>query len=154
MSSAGVLTGATRLQFQQSPGQTSTSMKVFGSTAASLGLLGVVLGAMGAHAWRPRLEALGSVENWQTAVLYHLVHAVALFALCSGESRLVSHWARWIALAWTAGIVLFSGSIYLLSLGGPRWLGPVTPLGGVALVSGWALAAIGLQARPPAPRLP
>jgi uncharacterized membrane protein YgdD (TMEM256/DUF423 family) len=65
-------------------------------------------------------------------VLYHLVHAVALLAL--------PNWV-WVGRCWIAGIVLFSGSLYWLSLGGPRFLGPVTPLGGLAFLLGWALAA-------------
>jgi uncharacterized membrane protein YgdD (TMEM256/DUF423 family) len=104
-------------------------------TAAVLGAAGVTLGAFGAHGLRARLtpEQLGS---WQTAVEYHLLHAVALLALglyASATDRSVGVPAG----LWTAGIVLFAGSIYGLVLGGPRWLGPVTPLGGLCLILGW-----------------
>ena len=104
-------------------------------SAALLGAIGVLLGAFGAHGLRARLtpEQLGS---WQTAVEYHLLHAVALLALAlyaSAAERSVGLTAG----LWTAGIVLFSGSIYGLVLGGPRWLGPVTPLGGLFLIFGW-----------------
>jgi uncharacterized membrane protein YgdD (TMEM256/DUF423 family) len=104
--------------------------------ASSLfGLTGVVLGAFGAHALRDTLVAHGSTGTWETAVLYHLVHAVALLGL--GLARPAAPWLGRAALAWTAGIVLFSGSLYLLALGGPRWLGPVTPLGGLGFITGW-----------------
>lgn len=104
--------------------------------AAVLGVLGVVFGAFGAHALRARLtpEQLGS---WETAVHYQLFHAVALLALglfgaATGRPLGVAPWL------FAIGVVCFSGSIYGLVLGGPRLLGPVTPLGGLALIAGWA----------------
>lgn len=100
--------------------------------AGLLGFTGVALGAFGAHALRETLAAGGHTATWQTAVLYHLVHAVALLAFPSG---------KWPGRCWIAGILLFSGSLYWLSLGGPKILGPITPLGGVALLTGWALVA-------------
>lgn len=100
-----------------------------------LGVTGVVLGAFGAHALRDTLAAHGSASTWQTAVLYQLVHAVALLGL--GLARPAAPWLGRAALAWTAGILLFSGSLYLLALGGPKWLGPVTPLGGLGFIAGW-----------------
>jgi len=104
-------------------------------SAALLGAIGVLLGAFGAHGLRARLtpEQLGS---WQTAVEYHLLHAVALLALALYAST-AERSVGLTAGLWTAGIVLFSGSIYGLVLGGPRWLGPVTPLGGLFLIFGW-----------------
>ena len=103
--------------------------------AACAGVLGVGLGAFGAHALRDRLppELLAA---WQTGVLYHLIHSVALLALAlfaSATGRSVSL----PALLWCAGIVLFSGSLYLLAGAGQRWAGPVTPLGGLCLIAGW-----------------
>jgi uncharacterized membrane protein YgdD (TMEM256/DUF423 family) len=100
--------------------------------AGLLGFTGVALGAFGAHALKDTLVANGTTSAWQTAVLYQLVHAAALLALPSG---------RWAGRCWVAGIVLFCGSLYWLSLGGPKILGPVTPLGGVAFLLGWALVA-------------
>jgi uncharacterized membrane protein YgdD (TMEM256/DUF423 family) len=103
--------------------------------AAALGSLGVALGAFGAHALRGRLppELLAA---WHTAVQYHLVHSAALLALglyASATGRSV----RLPAGLLTAGIVLFSGSLYLLAGAGQRWAGPVTPLGGLCLIAGW-----------------
>ena len=110
--------------------------------------MGVVLGAFGAHALKQRLEP-SRLDAWNTAVEYHLLHALALLALglyASATGRKVTL----PAAGFSAGIALFSGSIYLLALGGPRWLGPVTPLGGLCLIFGW-LALLGL-ARPESTR--
>ena len=104
--------------------------------------LGVALGAFGAHALRSRLtEQL--LSTWETAVQYHLVHALALLVvglliLHTGPSSLL----RWSAGLMLAGMVLFSGSLYLLCLSGVRWLGAITPLGGTALLIAWALLAV------------
>ena len=100
--------------------------------ASLLGFTGVALGAFGAHALKETLAANGTTTTWQTAVLYHLIHAVALVALPG--------WP-WVGRCWIAGVLLFSGSLYWLALGGPKFLGPVTPLGGLALLLGWALLA-------------
>lgn len=117
--------------------------------AAGLGFAGVALGAFGAHALKPTLEAHGSVETWKTAVLYHLVHAVALLALAGWRDSHAGASGR-VATLWATGVVLFSGSLYWLALGGPEFLGPITPLGGVALLSGWALLAFQAWKRPAA----
>jgi len=111
--------------------------------AAAAGFLAVVLGAFGAHGLEARLGA-GGVATWQTATHYHLTHALALLAVGAWQQRVGEAVAsagrlRAAALALLTGIVLFSGSLYLLALGGPRWLGPVTPLGGLAFLAGWAL---------------
>ncbi len=104
------------------------------------GLTGVVLGAFGAHGLKNRLSA-DSLHAWETAVEYQLFHSVALLISCLlalqwGDSGLL----RWSGGAFALGMLLFSGSIYILSLTtGLRWLGPVTPVGGLALIVGWAL---------------
>ncbi len=100
--------------------------------AGLLGFTGVALGAFGAHALKDTLAANGTIATWQTAVLYHLVHAVAL---ATGPT------APWVGRCWTVGVVLFSGSLYWLALGGPKLLGPITPLGGISLLLGWTLLA-------------
>lgn len=103
--------------------------------AGLLGALGIALGAFGAHALRARL-APEKLAVWNTAVDYHLLHAVALLALALYAAATGRSVATPTAL-FTAGIALFSGSLYALSLGGPRWLGPVTPIGGLCLIAGW-----------------
>jgi uncharacterized membrane protein YgdD (TMEM256/DUF423 family) len=107
--------------------------------AAGLGASGVILGALGAHAWREALESRAMVATWETAVLYHLVHAVAGLAAALGAlaAPSASRALTRAALLWAAGVLLFSGSLYGLSLGGPRLLGPITPLGGLFLIAGW-----------------
>lgn len=114
--------------------------------AGLLGLLGVGLGAFGAHGLKGILESRGATGTWETAVLYHLVHTVALLALALGGDRAGLALGR-VGACWVAGVVLFSGSLYVLALGGPRFLGPVTPLGGLAFLAGWALVAAGAWRR-------
>ncbi len=122
-----------------------------------LGAAGVVLGALGAHGLHDQLLQRQATGIWQTAVLYHLVHSVALLALASqnggGAARLPAP-STGAAACWTGGILLFSGSLYALALGAPRALGPVTPVGGVLLLAGWVLVAIGGLRRPPEPISP
>src|SRR5262245_50382931 len=100
--------------------------------AAAVGAAGVILGAFGAHGLKELLDRNQATAAWQTAVLYHLIHAVVLLMLAS-----VSPWrkAPWCFLL--AGVILFSGSLYILGLTGLRWLGAVTPFGGVCFIAGW-----------------
>ena len=102
--------------------------------AGVLGFLGVTLGAIGAHQLAALLAANQSSSVWQTAVLYHLVHAVAALWAASRNPTIV-----WI---WAAGIVIFSGSLYLLAVTNVRWLGAITPIGGLLFLAGWLLAVI------------
>lgn len=113
--------------------------------ASLLGLTGVACGAFGAHALKPTLMARGMTIAWETATRYHLLHAVAMLALAAWVHALPAERIRlpvWIGRCWCVGTLLFSGSLYWLALGGPRWLGPVTPFGGVALMAGWLLVGI------------
>lgn len=123
-------------------------------SAAIIGATGVALGAFGAHKLQPFLVEHGMLNAWEAAVRYQLVHAVALVALAGWQRAEAApapgakiDAAGWTARCWTIGVVLFSGSLYGLALGGPRLLGPVTPLGGVSLITGWccliAMAAKG-----------
>ncbi len=107
---------------------------IFSLWAGVLGFAGVALGAFGAHALKDTLESAGSLEHWRTAVFYQLIHAVALLAW--DGRRDLPRAAGWCLVA---GVILFSGSLYCLSLGILRpVMGPITPLGGVALLTGWA----------------
>lgn len=111
--------------------------------AAVLGAVGVALGAFGAHGLRARLDA-HALGVWETAVRYHLVHAVALLAIALSPHAAALRASGWL---FAAGIALFSGSLYVLALGGPRALGPVTPLGGLAFIAGWLWLARAALAR-------
>ena len=119
------------------------TLKIAFLFAAFAGALGVVLGAFGAHALRGSIEPR-LMETFQTAVQYQLIHALALL--------LVSLTMGWLgqslsfeisAFAFMAGIILFSGSLYGLVLTEMRWLGPVTPLGGLCLIVGWLALLVG-----------
>jgi len=106
---------------------------------ALLGALAVVLGAFGAHALKERLdpEQLGW---WHTAVQYHLGHALALVLLGLFVQRRKS--GGLAAAFFAAGIALFSGSLYAMALGAPRWFGAITPFGGLAFILGWVMFAV------------
>ena len=112
--------------------------------AGLFGAAGVGLGALGAHALEPFLTERGMAHAWDTGARYHIIHAVALLAVAvwlQNAQGAAARRASWAARCWVIGITLFSGSLYGLAVGGPRWLGPVTPLGGVALLAGWAFVA-------------
>jgi uncharacterized membrane protein YgdD (TMEM256/DUF423 family) len=109
-----------------------------------LGLMAVVLGAFGAHALKPLLLERGLLDAWHTGVLYHLVHAVAMMAVslkpaadATGAPLPRAGLLRTACGCWLAGIILFSGSLYLIAGLGLRHLGLITPLGGLALLAGW-----------------
>jgi uncharacterized membrane protein YgdD (TMEM256/DUF423 family) len=106
--------------------------------AALTGFLAVALGAFGAHGLKAILEAHGQMQTWQTAAHYHLVHAVVLLMLAMRTTV-----ARRPFLFFGAGIVIFSGSLYLLAVTNVRWLGAITPLGGLCLLVGWVTLAFG-----------
>lgn len=107
---------------------------------AVLAALGVALGAFGAHALRARLDP-GMLANFETGVRYQMYAALALLALGTQPA------GRRAPALLLAGAVVFSGSLYLLVLSGQRWLGAITPIGGVLLIAGFVVAA--LDARRP-----
>jgi uncharacterized membrane protein YgdD (TMEM256/DUF423 family) len=100
--------------------------------AAALGFLAVALGAFGAHTLKGTLAANDTTEVWNTAVLYHFIHAIALLVLATLPAT-----ARAASGLFVAGIVIFSGSLYVLALTNIRWLGAITPLGGLCFLAGW-----------------
>jgi uncharacterized membrane protein YgdD (TMEM256/DUF423 family) len=116
------------------------------SLAALLVFLSVGLGAFGAHGLRELLEASGRRETWETAVQYHIYHGLGLCVVAIWRSVDVraqrSRCLGFSAASWVAGIAAFSGSLYALALGAPRWVGWVTPLGGVLFLAGWLALAI------------
>lgn len=111
--------------------------------AGILGALGVGLGAFGAHGLQPLLAEHGTAATWETASRYQLVHAVALLGAAAwlragggaGTVRML-----WAARCWCAGVALFSGSLYIYAVGGPRFMVFLTPIGGVTLIVGWVMA--------------
>ncbi|HEY4284370.1 MAG TPA: DUF423 domain-containing protein [Chthoniobacterales bacterium] len=101
--------------------------------AAALCFLAVALGAFGAHSLRSKLEAHGMLDVWNKAVFYHFVHAIALFVLAT-----IGTVNRGAICLFVAGIVFFSGSLYAMAITNLRWLGAVTPIGGLCFLAGWA----------------
>ena len=115
--------------------------KLFITLASLSGMLAVTFGAFGAHALRSRLDehALGV---FQTAVQYHFYHSLALLAVgVIALSQPQTALLRSSGYLFVVGIVVFSGSLYLLSMSGLRWLGAITPLGGLAFIAGWGCLA-------------
>lgn len=102
--------------------------------AAGIAALGVILGAFGSHGLEETFARVGEKAEgwWETAVFYHLVHAVALYAMAIGAGF---RRGAWLCLA--LGILVFSGTLYLMALTGMTKLGMVTPMGGLLLIAGW-----------------
>jgi uncharacterized membrane protein YgdD (TMEM256/DUF423 family) len=104
-----------------------------------LAFCAVLFGAFGAHALRETLSAYDSIQTWETAVRYQMWHALALILL--SMIRLAQPIPKMTGPCFAVGSLLFSGSLYGLALDGPKWLGLVTPLGGLCLMIGWLLLA-------------
>ena len=121
--------------------------RLFGLLGALAGGIGVLAGAFGAHALKEAIPA-DRLEVFKTAVLYQLVHALALLAVGLWESRTPRRAFAVAGWAFVAGIVLFSGSLYALALSGVKALGAITPFGGVAFLVGWVALAVAASNRP------
>lgn len=109
-----------------------------GIAAAAFGASAVVLGAFGAHALQSRLDE-AALRIWHTAVEYQFWHALALMTLAGAAPSGRLHLRHTIVIVFCAGTTLFCGSLYALAFGAPRWVGAITPCGGLALILGWAL---------------
>ena len=110
--------------------------------AALLGFLAVALGAFGAHGLKELLARNGTIAVWEKAVLYHFIHAIMLFILAERTSANAGPWFSFLV-----GILLFSGSLYLLAVTNLRWLGAITPFGGISFLIGWLWLVIAPVAR-------
>ena len=115
--------------------------KTFMFVGALMGGVGVALGAFGAHGLRGRLSP-DMLAVFETAVRYQMYHALAIMAVALMASRLEGRAIVVAGWSFTAGILLFSGSLYALALTGVTVLGAITPLGGVAFLAGWAALAV------------
>jgi uncharacterized membrane protein YgdD (TMEM256/DUF423 family) len=104
--------------------------------AAGFGVLAVALGAFGAHGLKTVLTENGTAGVWEKAVFYHFIHAVMLFVLARMEK--IPRVAWW---GFLIGILFFSGSLYLLAVTNLKWLGAITPFGGVSFLVGWGCLA-------------
>ncbi len=112
--------------------------------ASALGAMAVILGAFGAHSFKSILEANGRLETFNTAVKYHFFHALAMILVAVLMDKYATKLLEYSALSMLAGIILFSGSLYILALSGVTKWGAVAPFGGLAFVSGWILLFIGI----------
>lgn len=124
-------------------------IKVFGMMGALFGAMSVGFGAFGAHALRSKVldNSLEPrmLEVWQTAASYQMYHALALLMVTWVLSRQPGTTSAQVAgVAFIVGVTLFSGSLYAMVLSGVKWLGAITPLGGVAMLVGWAALAVAL----------
>ncbi len=123
-------------------------MEKTGTIAGIMGGTAVMLGALGAHALKDILPEQ-ALDAFKTAVLYQMFHALALLGIIGLRKQLkMVSWLVWVQRCWITGVVLFSGSIYGLTLCGTmgfpvRFLGPVTPVGGIILMIGWLILTLG-----------
>jgi uncharacterized membrane protein YgdD (TMEM256/DUF423 family) len=116
-------------------------MKGFVVMGALLAAAAVAAGAFGAHALAARLTP-ERLATWETAARYHMYHALALVLLGAVAQRWPSPLLQLAGWLFVAGVTIFAGTVYALALGGPRWLGAITPLGGLALIGGWLALAV------------
>lgn len=115
-------------------------VRLFFSLGCLAAFLGVVLGAFAAHVLKTKLEP-DLFAVWEVGVRYHLYHALALFVTAWAAAQWPAARMLWPGLLFALGIVLFSGSLYVLALTGQRWLGAITPLGGLCFLMGWFFLA-------------
>lgn len=112
-------------------------MNRFLATAGLMGAVAIGLGAFGAHALKPVLAVIPEANAWwNTATLYLLLHAIAVAAITSSPNPRTLSLAK---VSWICGAFIFSSTLYAMSLGAPRWLGAVTPMGGSLMIMGWIL---------------
>jgi uncharacterized membrane protein YgdD (TMEM256/DUF423 family) len=110
-------------------------------TASILLAFAVAIGAFGAHGLKAHLsEAM--LQTWKTGVEYHFYHALGLLLIGVLSVSKQSNLLNWSAIFLFAGIILFSGSLYILAITGIKWLGAITPLGGISFIVGWVLLAV------------
>ena len=119
-------------------------LKIIFTFAGISGFVAIALGAFGAHGLRGRLDE-ASMHAFETAVSYQISHTLVIIFCCIMIEQWGRHWTlEYAAYAFTVGILLFSGSLYLLTVLKITYLGPVTPLGGLCFLIGWTLLTIGI----------
>ncbi|MEL6179562.1 MAG: DUF423 domain-containing protein [Myxococcota bacterium] len=120
-------------------------MKIWLAIGSAFSGLGVMLGAFGAHALKARLEP-AMLEIFEVGVRYQMYHALGLLAVAFAASQIKHGCIAAAGWLFVSGILIFSGSLYTLSLSGIRWLGAITPIGGVCFIAGWACLVWGALA--------
>jgi len=128
----------------------STTTNRWIATSALLGFLAVALGAFGAHGLRTLVEGAADASErtrwWETGAHYHLAHALACGLAAWVHDRRPSRAASAAVICFVIGVTVFAGTLYAMALGAPRWLGAITPLGGLSLMAGWI--SLGVAAVP------
>jgi uncharacterized membrane protein YgdD (TMEM256/DUF423 family) len=118
-------------------------IRTFTLLAAVLGAVGVALGAFGAHGLAAHFAANPTLESsYDTAVQYHLIHAVALLGVAWASAHYPGRWTRYAGWLFALGILFFSGALYILSIFNLRFMGAMAPIGGAALIAGWVCLGI------------
>ena len=118
--------------------------KLFFIFATALGALAVIVGAFGAHAFKDILANYGTAHTFETGSKYHFYHALALLLTAILMYKVNSVWIHYAGWTFLGGTIVFSGSLYILSLTGVTKWGAVAPVGGLLLIAGWVLLLIGL----------
>lgn len=118
--------------------------KLFLASGSVLGGLAVMIGAFGAHALKQTLEASGRIDTFETAVKYQFYHALALILLGNLMMNLKHSYLTYSGYSFIAGVIIFSGSLYILCLTGITKFGMVTPVGGLFMIAGWLLLTLGV----------
>ncbi|MEP1031982.1 DUF423 domain-containing protein [Ekhidna sp.] len=111
--------------------------KLFLIISSISGMLAVGLGAFGAHAFKDKLAAEGTLNTFQTAVQYQFYHTLALLGIALLMIKYESQWLSYAGYSLTFGTLIFSGSLYILCFSGMKWLGAITPVGGLLFILGW-----------------
>lgn len=114
--------------------------------AAISGFIGVAAGAFGAHGLKNHVDP-ALLPIWHTAVLYQLIHTLAILMLVGLAAHINESALRWTGRLFAAGIVIFSGSLYVLVLTNVKWLGAVTPIGGLCFLAGWLCLALAASSK-------
>ena len=111
--------------------------KLFLIISSISGILSVALGAFGAHALKDKLQSEDTLDTYQTAVQYQFYHTLALLAIALLMTKYESQWLNYSGYSMTFGILIFSGSLYVLCFTGMKWMGAITPIGGLLFIAGW-----------------
>ncbi len=111
--------------------------KLFLTLASISGIIAVGMGAFGAHAFKAKLVSNGYLDTFQTAVQYQFYHTLVLLVIATMAMKLDSNWLNNAGYSMSLGILIFSGSLYILCFSGLKWLGAITPIGGLAFILGW-----------------
>lgn len=118
--------------------------KIFLIAGAVLGAMGVLIGAFGAHALKDLLETTGRLDTFETAVKYQFYHAIALILLGILMMQQNHPFFQYAGYSFIIGVIIFSGSLYVLCLSGITKFGMITPMGGVLMIAGWVFLMLGI----------